>query len=508
MPISSPIRRWTKAPDQGALFIYTGTLGLFAGVLLQLLLGGGVAPALLASLLGVALVFVLRTRRIALAVLVFCALFALGGLRTEYEERELAVSETAFGYASLLEGSIVRDPESRESSTRVVVELSSPESIGGKQVLVLLDRGVDLSYGDIISLRGEVEKPEAFETDSGRLFDYPSYLKAKGISAVMYRPTVLSQEEGDASIRGLLYSGKHAFERSVERVLLEPSAGFLKGILLGIDALPEDTKEDFIAVGIIHIVVLSGYNITLVAEAFMRFLKWVRAKPAVGYTSAALAVVLFVVMTGAEETAVRAGIMAQLLILARALKRPGDMLRALSMAGFAMVAWNPHVLLGSPSFALSFLATLGLILLAPPIEVRLSFVTDRFALRGILSATLAAQTAVFPYILWMSGIVSPYSVLVNFLVLPLMPLAMFVGFGAAVLGFVHTYLAFLPGLLVGSILSLVVWFADVVAGLPGASFTIRAFPWWGSVLLYGALVVFLVSLKHHFREGQERYDIS
>lgn len=484
-----------RASDRSAVFVYAATIGLFAGVAAELLSGVGGGLAVLAAAISVTLLFLLRNKKAALLVFVFCACLSLGVLRAEYAERALAVPSSAFGYHTTLEGTVIRDPEQRETSVRAAVRISAPQEVAGVVLLVLLDRGEEVSFGDMLTLRGEVEAPERFETDSGRQFDYPSYLKAKGISAVMHRPVVLLREEGGFSIRGALYAGKRAFERSIDRAFFEPPGGFLKGILLGIDALPEDVQDDFIAVGIIHIVVLSGYNITLVAEAFMRFLAWVKARPAVGYASAALAVVLFVIMTGAEETAVRAGIMALLLIVARALRRPGDMLRALALAGFAMIAWNPHALLGSPSFALSFLATMGLILLAPITEPRLARVPAIFGLREILAATLAAQIAVLPYILWMSGVVSPYSILVNLIVLPLMPLAMFVGFAAAVLGFIHFYLALLPALIVSAVLSFVVWFAHVAAALPGAFFTVQAFPWWGSVLLYALLCTGLLYAK-------------
>lgn len=487
--------RWIKAPDQGAFFIYSGTLGLFAGVALSLLCGGGAALALLLSLLSITCALLLKGRTRMVLALVFFALAALGALRAEYGERALTLPLSAYEYKGTISGHIVRDPDVRETSLRAVLEIDVPAALAGKNVLLLFDRAEDVSYGDALSLRGALEKPESFETDSGRLFDYPGYLKAKGVSAIMYRPTIVEQDSGGFSTRSLLYAGKHAFERSIDSSLTEPSSGFLKGILLGVDALPSDIELDFIAVGIIHIVVLSGYNITLVAEWVGKFLEWLRVRAKPRHALAALAVVLFVVMTGAEETAVRAGIMALILILARALQRPRDALRALALAGFAMIAWNPHALLWSPSFALSFLATLGLILLVPYIEPHLSRVPEALGLRGILASTIAAQVAVLPYILWMSGIVSPYSILVNLIVLPLMPPAMFIGFGASVLGFFSVYLALLPAALVGGILSFVVWLAHTSASLPGASFTIKAFPWWGSAFLYLAFCIAFLYFK-------------
>ncbi|MEK7147475.1 MAG: ComEC/Rec2 family competence protein, partial [Patescibacteria group bacterium] len=103
-----------------------------------------------------------------------------------------------------------------------------------------------------------------------------------------------------------------------------------------------DWLEKFRTVGVIHIVVLSGYNITIVAEFIMRLLAFLpRAARLAG---GALAIILFAVMTGGSATIVRASLMAILVVVARATGRIYGITRALLLAGFLMVLHNPKIL--------------------------------------------------------------------------------------------------------------------------------------------------------------------
>ncbi len=155
-------------------------------------------------------------------------------------------------------------------------------------------------------------------------------------------------------------------------------------------------------------------------------------------------------MVGLGATVIRACVMALIAILARFLGRPADALRWLFIAGLLMLLWNPLILFYDPSFQLSFMATLGLIIFSPFVYKFISesklrkFIPQKFALREIVSSTLAVQFFILPLLIKMSGFVSIISFLVNPIVLPLVPWAM--GFGALTGG-----LGILP--FVGQILS-------------------------------------------------------
>jgi competence protein ComEC len=151
-----------------------------------------------------------------------------------------------------------------------------------------------------------------------------------------------------------------------------------------------------------------------------------------------------------------------------------------------MLLFNPLLLVHDPGFQLSFLATLGLILLHPLIECRLGFVRPSM-LRDILASTLAAQIAVLPLLLYQTGLLSLVAVPANLLVLPLVPLAMLLAAIAGVLSLLMPMFAPLFGFPAYLVLSYTIGIARLSADFPLASIGVPSFPFVFVVLAYGAL---------------------
>lgn len=388
-------------------------------------------------------------------------------------------------------GVITRDVDVRERTQHLFVTLEKIDehTLEEEAVLVITEAFAKYRYGDRIAVSGTLSVPETFVTDLGRTFDYPGYLEAQGVSHTFFFPdevSVISHNEGNIIMRYLL-ALKHAFMESVERLIPEPSAGLGEGLVLGVKrAIGDDLEEIFRRVGIIHIVVLSGYNVTIVAEAIMRLLS-VFFAPRIRALCGVVAIAAFAIVAGLSATVLRASLMAGLVLLARATGRTYAVLRGLFLAGVVMLIWNPYLLVYDPGFQLSFLATIGLIVLAPLIEQYFALVPTRLQIREFVVATIATQIFVLPLLLYSIGEFSTVAVLANVLVLPAVPLAMLLVFGTGVLGFVSNILA-LPFAYSGHIvLTYIVEIATHLASLPFASFVVPAFPFWGVVLAYGVL---------------------
>ena len=184
----------------------------------------------------------------------------------------------------------------------------------------------------------------------------------------MFYPSVELIESGHGNIikRGL-FSFKRTFLEKVGKVIPDPQVSLLGGLVVGAkQSLGEKLQEDFRKTGIIHIVVLSGYNVTIVAEAIMRFFSFLPFL--FGISVGVIAIIFFAIMTGGSATIIRASLMAILVLLARATGRTQTITRALFIAGFLMLIHNPKILVFDSSFQLSFTATIALIYLAPKIE--------------------------------------------------------------------------------------------------------------------------------------------
>lgn len=426
---------------------------------------------------------------------VFLLFVALGSGRVLFADREvpLVFREDVAEVVSY-EGVVVADPDIREVSQRVVVRVVKEEE--DIRLLVVAPLYPTLSYGDSVRVTGELSYPEPFETLGGRMFDYPAYLRKDGILLMLPQAEV---KRVDASVPlGMhvlraLFDARKAFTAGVARAIPEPAASLAMGMLVGgKQGLGKELLEAFTLSGLLPIVVLSGYNVMIVAEAVLRMMR--RAPKAVAASTAALTIILFVLSAGAGASALRAGSMACIALFARATGRTYDALRILLAVFVLMVAWNPDLLLHDPGFQFSFAATLGIIVGSPLVSKRLSRIPSTM-LREVCATTIAAQFFVLPLLLYETGMLSLVAVPANVLALPLVPLAMLLSFVAGVVGLVIPVVAPIAGLPAYFVLSLVIKIATVSAGLPLAAYTVAQFPFIIVVVLYALLA--LLVWKHN-----------
>ncbi len=420
-------------------------------------------------------------------------------------------------------GIITSEPERKESgqvfvvSTQELFTATTTSQSCGSKVLIRMKTKLypRFEYGETIHFKGKISQPFNFKSDSGRSFDYKGYLAKDDVffeikSAVARRiqpgststmaDNLLSKIEVDhpfnylsksfaakivAKISSLLFSIKRHFVANLEHTLGEPHAALAAGLVVGEkNALGKDLLNDFRIVGLIHIVVLSGFNITIVGDAMRRVLAFL---PRVwGISVGGIGIALFGVMVGGGATVVRSCFMAGIALSADLIRRDYDVVRALIFAALIMLIQNPMILLHDPSFQLSFLATLGLILLASPIEKKLTFIPDRFGIRGIVASTIATQIFVSPYILYMMGQISIIGMVVNILVLPVIPATMLVVFLTGAIGFIYLPAAQIFGWISYFLLSYELHLVEWFARLPFASVTLPIFSDWWVVGFYVA----------------------
>ncbi|MAG12765.1 hypothetical protein CL630_03065 [bacterium] len=403
----------------------------------------------------------------------------------------------------VLEGAVVREPDVREGHTKLTVRadaiLPDRQILEKVNVLLVVDKYPEFQYGDVVRVSGILDEPENFaQDDSDRVFDYVGYLKKDNVFYQMFYPEVEKIGVGGGNIFAQkLFLIKNKLLKSVSLTLPEPHASLVGGVVFGAkQSLGEELLEAFRAVGIIHIVVLSGYNVTIVAEWIGRLASFAPRGIALGLS--VFGIVGFALMTGAGATVVRASIMALLVLLARATGRLYAITTALLIAGIAMLVHNPKILIFDASFQLSFLATVGLIYLAPHMQGIFSFVPKKFGLREFATATIATQIFVLPLLLYMTGQFSIVAVVVNILILAFIPLTMLFGFLTGVFGIVHIILSLPFAYIAYALLSYELTIVDIFSRLPFASVSVPSFPVWVMVVvyaLYGLALLYLVKKK-------------
>jgi competence protein ComEC len=415
----------------------------------------------------------------------------IGMLRMELAKSEFGYSslQTQVGELVTLKGEVVRDPEVREKSLQVYVE------VGTDLLLVTVDRYTRVAYGDVVSITGTVKLPEAFVTDLGRSFNYPAYLKARGVEYQLAFASLQVLDTGQGhQILTWLYTLKHALQAEITRHVPEPASALGQGLLLGVgEALGAEIETAFRRSGLIHIVVLSGYNIMLIVTFMMLLLRPLQTG-LLKLTLSLLAIGAFALMVGLSATVLRASLMAAILVIATAYHRQYLILRVLTFTATVMVCINPWLLVYDIGFQLSFMATLGLVLIAPQLERVCTWLPAGYGLRSFFFATIATQIAVLPILLYQIGEVSLIAVVANVLVLPLVPLAMLLTFLVALFGFFSSGLAILMAwpttLLLTGIIETALWLAK----LPYSALVVPVLPAFIIPVAYSLMTIALIYL--------------
>jgi len=381
-----------------------------------------------------------------------------------------------------LSGIVVDEPDTRENNQKLTVQVKNGKE--KTEILISTNFDQDFKYGDEINFLGKLEKPQNFLTDQGKEFDYINYLKKDGILYVMNYPKIEIISSGNGLwIKSFLFSIKDKFLERINMLIPDPENLLMNGLILGEkSSFSQSLRQSFVNTGTIHIVALSGYNVTIVAEWIMKFFSFLPRN--FGIYMGILAIILFVLMTGGSSTAIRAGIMATLMLFARATGRNYDVARALILTAVIMILFNPFILVYDVSFQLSFIATVAVIFLAPKIEKYFSWITSKFALRDIISVTTAAYIFVMPFILYKMGNLSIVSLPANILILPFIPFTMLLGFLSGFLSFIWYLLAipfgYVSYFFLHYELAIVKFFSD----LPFSAFAIPDFPLLITVLIY------------------------
>ena len=470
--------------------IYATTLGFACGVALQTYLPisifGLYSLAGLACLLGLlshlpsSVRVQNRCRLTALALL--CVV--VGVWRMDAAQQELQTTQLhTMAYQEVeLSGVVMREPEIRPQSLHLYVQTEYG------MVLAIADRHETVRYGDEVTVQGRLEVPEPFAAELGRTFPYDGYLAARGVTHTMFYPeiAVTDQGMGNPLIAGLLWNKAHFIDR-LESLIPEPQVGLAEGLFLGVRrAMSDETLTDFRTTGIIHIVVLSGFNVMLVVAFVQYTFSYVLPlRPRV--VASMLAIIAYAITVGLTATVTRASIMAMLLLLAQYLSRTYEAVRGLFVAGAVMIAINPYLLVYDIGFQLSFVATLGLILVAPHLETMFATVPTKVGARGYVVATIATQIAVLPLLLYHVGEFSVVSPLVNLLILPMVPVAMMLIFATGTISALSMTLAQPVAVATHLSLTYILVIAEWFATLPFAAFWVTAFPFVVVPISYVAL---------------------
>ncbi len=389
----------------------------------------------------------------------------------------------AVGKSVEFTGVVNEDPDIRLKNKHLNIKLDNQET----NILVFVGRGEEVNYGDKVKVKGILEVPENFTTNTGKEFNYKRYLKNKDIYYLIKSADIEIVFSGNGSkIKNLLYKLRNAFIQNINKVIPMPESDLANGLILGVrGGFDEDTQQNFIDTGTIHIIALSGYNVSIVANNVMKVFGLIFSTT-ISIILGAIVILMFIIMTGASATAIRAGIMASIMLLGRMTDRKYVAGRALVVAGLLMIAYDGRVL-SDMSFQLSFVATGGVLFVTPKVINWFRFLPLRYGIREMVASTVAATISVLPILLYLTGVLSLVSLPANFLILLIIPIVMLLIFITGIFGFIWLPLSILSGYVTYLLLLYMLSVIHFFGSLSFASVSIQSFPLVLTILIYGFL---------------------
>jgi competence protein ComEC len=345
--------------------------------------------------------------------------------------------------------------------------------------------------GDQLLLSGKFTLRENFTSDTGRVVQYRLMSYSKKIAGdIKYPKLDRIIPSHHQRLPNFFVTLKNKFITTLNELFIAPASGLLAGIIIGDTSSLDNTLLDiFRAVGLIHIVVLSGYNITLVANFF------IRAFAPLGYyrrlVVAMIALVFFIAIVGVSQTALRAGIMALCAFSARYFIRPYMITRGIALALVIMTWISPYAILFDLSLQLSFLATIGIVYIFPLLQFRYESVAEN-SFGEILLQTIAVNLMTLPLIIYQMGYFSFVSFPINVLVLGMIPWITVFGFLTVFIGMVFfpfgKIIAYPIQIIIDGIIKISTWTSQH----DPFQVTIESFSVYWLIVLYGVIFYYLV----------------
>lgn len=346
------------------------------------------------------------------------------------------------------------DGEPRYLVSMTVITVSGRGVQGSSRAPVLVIGGPDWSsvhVGAQVRTRGRLAPTEPGD---------PAFavLRPIGVPQVVRGPPT-----GNRVTAAVRASFQHACS-----VLPADEAGLLPGIVVGdTAALPADLEQDMRTTGLTHLTAVSGANITIVCGAVLLALTAIGVRRLARLGLAGVAMLAFVAVAGPEPSVLRAAAMGAVGLLGLAVARPGAGVPPLCLAVIGLVLVDPW--LGrAAGFAMSVLATAGLVVLARPIAEQLARLLPRWLALAI-AVPVAAQVAVAPVSVLLTPALPVYTVPANMLVAPAIAPATVLGALAAGIAWIAMPVGHALVWVAGWPLRWVTWVAHFFAALPGAS---------------------------------------
>ncbi|MBQ2644915.1 DNA internalization-related competence protein ComEC/Rec2 [bacterium] len=290
----------------------------------------------------------------------------------------------------------------------------------------------NIEIGDTLSFTGRLTQTKSASNPSE--FCYATFLKFKGIHSRLFvnkdNFSIISKANNN-DIYGILANLNRIRTKIIDmhsQNIKSPQLELLGGIVFGDDAVTpaEDMKVSFQNSGLTHIIAASGMNVSMIFGMWFFISQILRLNYKFSIFTGIFSIICYTCMTGFGPPVIRASLMLILILIGKLIDKKANSINLLFIVAFLMCLISPSMITNI-GFQLSFAVTLGLLLVY---QLFFEKIKNKF-LNMIISfivVPLVAQVFAAPIQMFYFNSFSPYSVLANISVVPILGIVSFTGF--------------------------------------------------------------------------------
>jgi len=491
-------------------------LALVCGIVFQVVVGFYFSVFIITFLLGIALIAggffykkVFHLRWIfGLGVSLW--LFSLGLFLTQKADESTQFSYIGEQHTYLAK--IVSPPSEKARSVLCKLHLISNLDDGkqlNNRVLVYLAKdslSLSLQAGEQILINAAFEKPRSFGNPYE--FDYPRFLKHKGISATSYVPAGNWQKTTDAppfSIVNLAMKSRNKLLSIYKELGISGDEySVLASISLGYrEELSRDLRESYAAAGVVHVLAVSGMHVGIIFLVVNYLLSFMDRKRGTRIAKSLIIIAFlwfYAFITGLPPSAIRATFMLSFVVLSKVMNSRSNTYNNVYAAAFFMLIYNPYYLFDL-GFQFSYLAVLGIVYFQPKF-MNLWKPENKILkpLWSLLAVSLAAQLTTTPISLYYFNYFPNYFWASNIVVVPAISWIIYLAFGllfSSPIPYLSDIVAFLTTWTIRIINEFIIF----IHRLP---YSVTADVWvesWQMAAVYLAIALFTIAAVYRHRKA-------
>lgn len=368
---------------------------------------------------------------------------------------------------------VIKGPSEGEYNYKYTVKARTGKYKNKKFIVYINKKNKKLlEYGDLIEIKGEYSAPEVARNYKG--FDYSQYLKTLNIyGTIKVEESKIINKNQLSPILISINNIKEKMIDNANRNMPKRTANLLLGILIGErDNIQEDIIESFRTANLSHILAVSGAHTSYIILGITYLISKSKTPKRIGYIITIINLLIFIIITGASYSVVRACIMAIVVIGAKICYRKENFFTSRCISLIIILIQNPFAI-NDIGLKLSFMGTAGIVIFNKSITNFFIKLKIKQKIAEALSVTFSAQLMIMPITILNFNTISLTFFISNILASPLLGIIIIFGFISIFISSILNPISKILFLILHIFLELLILVSKVTEKIPGSSILVR-----------------------------------